>query len=205
MQYIENKNEIKNHIVLVDALINRKETEKFVYQNIFNKKFKYFLFVEGGAFPALASDGLEKYLSEMNAVDFYISILTEKECIIPYSFDASNRVAYQNLIVELDESSYEFFLEETHNVYWEYIYYTKTLNWCGWLDKSADIGIFAFQTENLVKKFLEKFDRNLFYSPHEMVNENWSWRMPKKEYGEAFLKNYSDLSYLKNNYKEQQN
>ena len=197
MQYIEDKNEIKTHMLLVDSFINKDKKKEFVYQNIFNEKFKYLLFVEEGDFSQIVQDGFKKYLNEINEVDFHINILSEKECIIPYSFDYKNEIAYQNLKVELDESAYEFFSEELYKVYWEYLCYSKTLNWCGWFDKSADVGIFAFQTRTLAKRFLEKFERHLFYTPEELVNESWNnWRTPNQTYKESFLKHYTSLSYL---------
>ena len=202
MKYIENKNEIKTHLALVDTFIDREKTEEFVYQNVFNEKFKYLLFVDEAEFSGYIFEGLELYLNDIHESDFFVNELTQERHIAPYSFEKNKSIPYQNMIEEYEASSPHACFGDLNNVSFEYLYYTKVGNWCGWIAPLWEIGVFAFETEALVKHFLEIFealDKYAFYTPKEVIDK--IWLTPKKEYKEAFLTNYSDLSYLKKSHK----
>ena len=202
MIYIEDKNEIIKHNSLVNELIDKTKTKEFVYQNVFNNKFKYILFVDECEFGEYLFDGLEAFLKTTNEVDFFVQCLPCNKYVVPYSFDKKNIIAYQNMKEEYESSSpHEFFIG-LDDACLEYLYYTKTGNWCGWFDKLWEVGIFAFETEALVKNFIKSFNTldeyscYIFYTPEQVVNQIWF--RPKKKYVDAFLKNYSNLSYLLN-------
>lgn len=200
MIYIEDKNEIKKHNILLENFIDKAKTKEFVYQNIFNNKFKYILFVDECEFGGYLFEGLEVFLNTTNETDFFVQCLAYDSYVVPYSFDKKNTLAYQNMKEEYESASpHEFFIG-LDDACLEYLYYNKTGNWCGWFDILWEVGIFAFETEELAKNFiksfntLDKYAHYIFYTPEQVTHQ--IWRRAKKEYVDAFLKNYSDLSYL---------
>jgi len=77
----------------------------------------------------------------------------------------------------------------------EYLYYSEITKWCGYFNTVEDIGIFAFETEELATKFMDNFSEEFFFSPQEFCR--YIWPYIEENYKKSFLENYSHSSYLK--------
>jgi len=198
MKYITNKAEISEHLELIDTLLDplldKSKEEYLVMQNIFNKKFKYLLFDEDTFFSDNKSENLNKYLKYHNERDFFLNGLQEDRHIVPYSYAKNNKIAYENFLPLSEGGEPHSFFTGLDNVCFEYLYYTKKAHWCGWFSVLWEIGIFAFETEDSVQKFMECFNETRFLTVREILDGLWKNAKPK--YKEAFLKNYLELSYL---------
>jgi hypothetical protein len=184
LEVIKNQNEIENRTQLVDSLIEIDKVNSIEQKNIFNREYKYFIFMD--YFEMKDFSGLEKIIKFSNTLkeDFYVNSLETNQRSLHLKICTSKKSHKDFLQVMLE------LFEYTH----QFCYYSESLKWLAFFKINWEFAVFMFKDKKDVEQFISMVDRDELYTIDEVIDEMWG--NPGIEIEKNFRKNYSSLSYL---------
>ena len=173
-------NKMLNRCVKIDSSDNLIEC--YIFQN----PFANCVCIDG--FEAHIFPGFKKVLLKRNETTFNMAAISKGklvQCVVCN-------------VKKIHDKKYclphiEFMGTTTRSDTFEFVYFSPSCEWVGWIHVLWEIGIFAFMSKNVAEGFVEEMERRDLYTPKEVVDS--IWHNPKKNIVKKFLKLYEPMAY----------
>ena len=139
------------------------------------------------------------FLLKCGETSFYMAVLSKGELVQCMSCDLKENIHnYEYCLPHM-----KFMDTTTRDDTFEFVYFSPSYKWVGWIHMLWEIGIFAFSDKSIADTFVNTIPRRDLYTPKEVIES--IWRTPKQGITEKFLKIYEPMAYPLEEYIEENN
>ena len=163
-------------------------SDALIESYIFSDRFANCVCVDG-AFDAHIFPYFENFLLKCDETAFYMAVLSKGELVQCMNCDINKNIHSQEYCLP----HIEFMGTTTRNDAFEFVYFSPSCEWVGWIHMLWEIGIFAFANKSVADCFVDEMQRRDLYTPKEVVES--IWHNPKRGIAKKFLELYEPMAY----------
>ena len=136
--------------------INIRHIHTFFKRNIFAERYKYCVCVDYLSFEMHIYPGLKRFLRQMGEESFILALFPNGKLKYCIEYNLADK---KNDDKTLRGPDYIYSNLTTYVDHLEFIYYTQKCDWLAWFSSACEFGIFAFEDDYLIEKFIKEMDR----------------------------------------------